>query len=51
MALRGGANGRGPCVAADTRARWQIMYKLRKELGEDDFRRIFGDPRVNGPKM
>ena len=26
------------------------MYKLRKELGDADFARIFEDPRVKGPK-
>ena len=29
----------------------QLMFKLRKELGEDDFRRIFGGPKINGPSM
>ena len=29
----------------------QLMYKLRKELGDADFRRIFEDPRVKGPSM
>jgi hypothetical protein len=28
----------------------QLMYKLRKELGDADFARIFEDPRVKGPK-
>lgn len=26
----------------------QLMYKLRKELGEADFNRIFNDPRIKG---
>lgn len=28
----------------------KLMYKLRKELGDADFARIFEDPRVKGPK-
>ena len=28
----------------------QLMFKLRKELGDEDFKRIFEDPRVKGPK-
>lgn len=30
---------------------WQLMFKLRKELGDDDFKRIFGDLRINGPPL
>jgi hypothetical protein len=26
----------------------QLMFKLRKELGDNDFKRIFEDPRVKG---
>ncbi|KAL1528751.1 hypothetical protein AB1Y20_010093 [Prymnesium parvum] len=29
----------------------QLMFKLRKELGDDDFKRIFGDLRINGPPL
>jgi len=29
----------------------QLMYKLRKELGDADFRKIFDDPRVRGADM
>ena len=29
----------------------KLMYKLRKELGDADFARIFEDPRVKGPQM
>ena len=36
------------CPRACVRA--QLMYKLRKELGDDDFKAIFEDPRVKGPK-
>ena len=28
-----------------------LMYKLRKELGDADFARIFEDPRVKGPNF
>ena len=28
--------------------RAQLMYKLRKELGEDDFNRIFDNVKVKG---
>lgn len=28
----------------------KLMYKLRKELGDADFARIFEDPRIKGPK-
>ena len=27
---------------------FQLMYKLRKELGDADFNRIFDDPRIKG---
>ena len=27
------------------------MYKLRMELGDQDFKRIFEDPRVKGPNF
>ena len=40
-----------PEADAPPRARLaQLMYKLRKELGDADFRAIFEDPRVKGPK-
>ena len=29
----------------------QLMYKLRKELGDEDFKKIFEDPKVKGPSM
>ncbi|KAL3933708.1 MAG: hypothetical protein SGPRY_000167 [Prymnesium sp.] len=29
----------------------QLMFKLRKELGDADFKRIFGDFRINGPPL
>jgi len=28
-----------------------LMFKLRKELGNADFARIFEDPRIKGPEM
>ena len=28
----------------------KLMYKLRKELGDMDFAKIFQDPRVEGPQ-
>lgn len=29
----------------------QLMFKLRKELGDEDFARIFEDPRIKGPSI
>jgi len=29
----------------------KLMFKLRQELGDDDFKRIFEDPRVKGPAL
>jgi len=29
----------------------KLMFKLRQELGDDDFKRIFEDPRVKGPSL
>ena len=29
----------------------QLMWKLRKELGDEDFARIFEDPKVKGPDV
>ena len=29
----------------------QLMFKLRKELGDEDFKRIFDDARINGPNI
>ena len=28
-----------------------LMFKLRKELGDDDFAAIFEDPRIKGPNL
>ena len=31
--------------------RAQLMFRLRKELGDADFRKIFDDPKVKGPDI
>jgi len=28
-----------------------LMFKLRKELGDDDFKKIFGSMKVSGPPL
>ena len=30
---------------------FQLMYKLRKELGDADFNAIFNDRRIQGPDL
>ena len=39
------------CLLRPSRSSLQLMFKLRKELGDEDFKRIFEDPRVKGPKF
>eukprot|EP00316_Scyphosphaera_apsteinii_P025783 CAMPEP_0119312128 /NCGR_PEP_ID=MMETSP1333-20130426/25124_1 /TAXON_ID=418940 /ORGANISM="Scyphosphaera apsteinii, Strain RCC1455" /LENGTH=134 /DNA_ID=CAMNT_0007316693 /DNA_START=60 /DNA_END=461 /DNA_ORIENTATION=- len=35
-------------IASDEVAELQLMFKLRKELGDEDFKRIFDHPRIRG---
>ena len=35
-------------LTSDDKSELMLMYKLRQELGEEDYKRIFMDPRVMG---
>ncbi|KAJ1641434.1 hypothetical protein T492DRAFT_919618 [Pavlovales sp. CCMP2436] len=36
---------------SDEKAEFALMYKLRKELGDADFKYIFGSAKVSGPPL